>query len=64
MKKLLAVVLAAALALSAGACSSNQTSASDGTDSTAAQEKQKVTFVLDWGANTNHTGVFVAQKLG
>ncbi len=64
MKKLLAVVLAAALALSAGACSSNQNSASDGTDSTAAQEKQKVTFVLDWGANTNHTGVFVAQKLG
>lgn len=64
MKKLLAVVLAAALALSAGACSSNQNSASDGTDSNAAQEKQKVTFVLDWGANTNHTGVFVAQKLG
>lgn len=64
MKKLLAVILAFALALCAGACSSNQNGSSDGAGSNAAQEKQKVTFVLDWGANTNHTGVFVAQKLG
>lgn len=25
---------------------------------------QKVTFVLDWTPNTNHTGIYVAQKLG
>lgn len=60
MKKLLAVVLALALALSTGACANDQ----NGADSNTAQDKQKVTFVLDWGANTNHTGVFVAQKLG
>lgn len=24
----------------------------------------KVTFVLDWTPNTNHTGVYVAQELG
>lgn len=60
MKKLLAVVLALALALSTGACANDQ----DGADSNTAQDKQKVTFVLDWGANTNHAGVFVAQKLG
>lgn len=60
MKKLLAVVLALALALSTGACANDQ----DVADSNTAQDKQKVTFVLDWGANTNHTGVFVAQKLG
>lgn len=60
MKKLLAVVLALALTLSTGACANDQ----NGADSNTAQDKQKVTFVLDWGANTNHTGVFVAQKLG
>ena len=60
MKKLLAVVLALALALSTGACANDQ----NGADSNTAQDKQKVTFVLDWGANTNHTGVFVAQKMG
>lgn len=64
MKKLLAVVLTLALALSAGACANNQDGASGDADTNTAQEKQKVTFVLDWGANTNHTGVFVAQKLG
>lgn len=26
--------------------------------------KQKVTFVLDWTPNTNHTGIFVAKELG
>ncbi len=26
--------------------------------------KQKITFVLDWTPNTNHTGIYVAQKLG
>ncbi len=25
---------------------------------------EKITFVLDWTPNTNHTGLFVAQKLG
>ena len=25
---------------------------------------EKVTFVLDWTPNTNHTGLYVAQKLG
>ncbi len=27
-------------------------------------ELQKITFVLDWSPNTNHTGLYVAQKLG
>lgn len=25
---------------------------------------EKITFVLDWTPNTNHTGIYVAQKLG
>ncbi len=27
-------------------------------------EKKKVTFVLDWTPNTNHTGLYVAQEKG
>lgn len=27
-------------------------------------DKEKVTFVLDWTPNTNHTGIYVAQELG
>lgn len=35
-------------------------------DSTGAStgEKEKITFMLDWTANTNHTGLYVAEKLG
>lgn len=29
-----------------------------------AEESEKITFVLDWTPNTNHTGVYVAQELG
>ena len=25
---------------------------------------EKITFVLDWTPNTNHTGLYVAQELG
>lgn len=28
------------------------------------QETKKITFVLDWTPNTNHTGVYAAQELG
>ena len=27
-------------------------------------EKEKITFVLDWTPNTNHTGLYAAQSLG
>ena len=27
-------------------------------------KKEKITFVLDWTPNTNHTGLYVAQELG
>ncbi len=29
-----------------------------------AEDLTKLTFVLDWTPNTNHTGIYVAQKLG
>ena len=28
------------------------------------KEDNKITFVLDWTPNTNHTGLYVAQELG
>ncbi|MDQ9749711.1 ABC transporter substrate-binding protein, partial [Acinetobacter baumannii] len=30
----------------------------------AEEEKEKITFVLDWTPNTNHTGLYVAQNQG
>ncbi len=32
--------------------------------STENKELEKVSFVLDWTPNTNHTGIYVAQELG
>jgi ABC-type nitrate/sulfonate/bicarbonate transport system substrate-binding protein len=29
-----------------------------------ADQLEKVTVILDWTPNTNHTGVYVAQKMG
>lgn len=55
MKKVLALVLALTLMVSALAgCSSN-----DGN-----KKKEKITFVLDWTPNTNHTGLYVAKEKG
>lgn len=54
---------------SAGADSSSTTGesaagASEKTSATDGQQLQTITFVLDWTPNTNHTGIYVADKLG
>lgn len=56
IKKILAVVLAAALVFSFAACSKSNS------DSNA--EKTKITVCLDWTPNTNHTGMYVALAKG
>ena len=38
--------------------------AQTGTDQTTQPDTEKITFVLDWTPNTNHTGVYAAQELG
>lgn len=53
-KKILAAGLAAAMTLTMTAV---PVSADE-------QETEKLTFVLDWTPNTNHTGLYVAQSLG
>ncbi|HBI27326.1 MAG TPA: ABC transporter substrate-binding protein, partial [Peptococcaceae bacterium] len=30
----------------------------------SSEQAQNVTVVLDWTPNTNHTGIYVAQKMG
>ena len=54
-KKILAVGLAAVMTV--GAAGSMTVSAAD-------NETEKITFVLDWTPNTNHTGLYVAENLG
>ena len=59
-KKLASAVLAASMVIALGACSGGD---SDGGTSDSAELK-KVTFVLDWTPNTNHTGVYAAIENG
>lgn len=37
---------------------------SNGNEGTEKTNLEKITFVLDWTPNTNHTGLYVAQELG
>ncbi len=65
MKKLLAILIACVLTagIIAG-CSPKQPAQDTATPDTKSAEKTKVTFVLDWTPNTNHTGLYVAQEKG
>lgn len=54
-KKIVAAILSLTLLVSFAACSSGKS---------REEKAEKITFVLDWTPNTNHTGVYVAQKLG
>lgn len=66
-KRILAAFMAAAmLALTAAGCGgagSSNTSSELPTETVKA-ENAKITFVLDWTPNTNHTGLYVAQEKG
>lgn len=56
MNRKLAVVslaMAMALSVSMGVCAQEET-----------KDLEKITFVLDWTPNTNHTGLYVAQAKG
>lgn len=72
-KRILAVLLAAVLTGSMAGCSTdNKPTGGTDTEKTdtdkvqegAAKDLEKVTFVLDWTPNTNHTGLYVAQEKG
>ncbi len=58
-KKIIAAMLAASVALTSTACGNTGESAK-----TETTDLEKITFVLDWTPNTNHTGLYVAQSKG
>ncbi len=56
MRKIISLLLAAVMVCSMlTACGNNKDTA---------EQKEKITFVLDWTPNTNHTGLYVAQEKG
>lgn len=65
MKKFMAVMLSACMAFSLCACGSTATERnSDATAEKSTKNSKKITMVLDWTPNTNHTGIYVAQEKG
>lgn len=57
--KFTAIIAALALLSAASGCGTAKPAATE-----TAKELTEVTFVLDWTPNTNHTGLYVADKLG
>lgn len=63
MKKKIYRILAVIMMMSLlTACSTNKEEETQ--DTKAEEELTKITFVLDWTPNTNHTGLYVAQEKG
>lgn len=56
-KRMLAVLLSVLLIIAVTGCGSKKEEAGDG-------KLKKITFVLDWTPNTNHTGIYVAKEKG
>ena len=60
-KKILALLLTAAMALSLCACGTKK----EASKKESSKEKlTDITMVLDWTPNTNHTGLYVAKEKG
>lgn len=60
-KKIAAVLLCVSMVFSMAACGEKP---AEKEGETAKKEQEKITFVLDWTPNTNHTGLYVAQNQG
>jgi ABC-type nitrate/sulfonate/bicarbonate transport system substrate-binding protein len=59
VKKTLALLISTAAIVSLAACGTSGASSKKSTTNT-----DDISFMLDWTANTNHVGVYVAQALG
>ena len=68
MKKIMSLLLAAVLTFGmlTGCGAKEEPAAGVETSESAEENKEleKITFVLDWTPNTNHTGLYVAQEKG
>ncbi|MEF9942381.1 MAG: ABC transporter substrate-binding protein [Lachnospiraceae bacterium] len=58
-KRIIAALLVAAMLVSMTACGSKEAKEKE-----SKSKKEKITFVLDWTPNTNHTGLYVAKEKG
>ena len=64
-KKLIAFALLAVMLISTvTGCGNDSNNEAGANGSTEKKDLEKITFVLDWTPNTNHTGLYVAQELG
>ena len=61
-KRILAMMIIVFMVLGMAGCAQNNTAKPAQQD--AQKETKKITFVLDWTPNTNHTGLYVAKELG
>ncbi|MBQ6020128.1 MAG: ABC transporter substrate-binding protein [Clostridia bacterium] len=65
MKKLICLLLAAAMLFCLAACKEKPSAPGTDEATTAAPtELTKINFALDWTQNTNHTGLYVAKEKG
>ncbi|ABX41530.1 ABC transporter substrate-binding protein [Lachnoclostridium phytofermentans] len=60
LKRILALILAATTLTTMTACGKKDNDVSNNNS----KDLEKITFVLDWTPNTNHTGLYVAQAKG
>lgn len=63
MKKLISILAIFSLILLFG-CSSDKNETTQGNTDTKEQQLKKITIMLDWFPNTNHTGLYVAKEKG
>ena len=66
MKKIVKIMLFCLLGIFAVSCGKNSSSdtAVSGEKKSGESPSKKISIVLDWTPNTNHTGLFVAKELG
>ena len=64
MKKIFCAAMAGALLLLGGCNNSDNNTVKNDHNTDDTVQTKKVTFVLDWAPNTNHTGLYVAKALG
>ncbi|NMD69192.1 ABC transporter substrate-binding protein [Bacillus sp. DNRA2] len=62
MKKILVLLFISLIVISG--CAADKEQGSDTNDKDAAKQLKKVSVVLDWTPNTNHTGLYVAKEKG
>lgn len=64
-KRIIALLLGAMMVFNITGCGNKKnTNDAANVENTDKKQLEKITFVLDWTPNTNHTGLYVAQKKG